>query len=216
MADMSETERHWNEIYGDERRWSGRVNVVLAELVEQAEPGAALDLGTGEGGDAVWLAQRGWRVTSVDVSSVALDRARETAEEQGVLDRIEFRHQDLVEEFPDGSYDLVSAQFLQTTLEFPRIDILRRAAAAVRSGGMLVVVEHGSMPEWSTHPEPAGGFPVAEQTLDELELDDGWEPVLVGARDREVEHGGHSGVIADSVVALRRSTAQAAAVNTGR
>ena len=66
----------WEEHYAErDRVWSGRVNVRLAEVAESLPPGRALDLGCGEGGDAMWLAERGWHVTAVDISQTALDRA---------------------------------------------------------------------------------------------------------------------------------------------
>ena len=73
---MSEAQQAWEEHYGEhERVWSGLVNVRLAELVEPMTPGRALDLGCGEGADAMWLAEHGWHVTAVDISQTALDRA---------------------------------------------------------------------------------------------------------------------------------------------
>lgn len=51
-------------------------NPVLAEVAVSLSPGVALDLGCGEGADALWLSAQGWRVTGVDVSGVALERAK--------------------------------------------------------------------------------------------------------------------------------------------
>src|SRR5215208_437768 len=71
-----EAERFWEDHYRRrERVWSGRPNPVLVDVVGSLRPGTALDLGCGEGGDAIWLARQGWRVTAVDVSATALDRA---------------------------------------------------------------------------------------------------------------------------------------------
>ena len=88
---MNETKAHWEEHYGErDRVWSGRVNVQFADVVADLTPGRALDLGCGEGADAVWLAERGWDVVAVDISDTALGRAREAARSRGVADRIEF------------------------------------------------------------------------------------------------------------------------------
>lgn len=69
------TPEAWEERYtASERIWSGRVNAVLAEIAAGLEPGAALDLGCGEGADVIWLAERGWRAAGVDVSATAVQR----------------------------------------------------------------------------------------------------------------------------------------------
>ncbi|WP_375155137.1 methyltransferase domain-containing protein [Micromonospora sp. 4G55] len=132
----AETARHWDELYQRrERIWSGRANPHLVDVVDPLPAGTALDLGCGEGADAIWLAGRGWRVTAVDVSTTALDRAAAEAAEAGVADRIDFQRHDLTRTFPEGVFDLVSAQFLQSPLEFPRAEVLRAAARAVAPGG---------------------------------------------------------------------------------
>ncbi|HSU03517.1 MAG TPA: FAD-dependent oxidoreductase, partial [Nocardioides sp.] len=81
----------WEERYSGERVWSGSVNVQLAAEAPSLEPGRALDIGCGEGGDAIWLAQQGWQVTAVDFADAALARVAEHAAEAGVGDAIETR-----------------------------------------------------------------------------------------------------------------------------
>jgi len=71
--------------------WSGRANRQLVVEAADLPPGTALDAGSGEGGDALWLAERGWRVTAVDFSAVALERAAAAARARGLADRIEWR-----------------------------------------------------------------------------------------------------------------------------
>ncbi|MEV6210051.1 class I SAM-dependent methyltransferase [Kitasatospora sp. NPDC051914] len=148
-AGSPSTEEWWDDRYGEkERIWSGNPNAALVREAADLPPGRALDLGCGEGADAVWLARQGWQVTAVDISRVALDRAAEHAEEAGVADLIDFRRTDLATGFPEGAYDLVSAQFLHSAVELPREAILRRAAEAVAPGGVLLVVGHSGPPSW--------------------------------------------------------------------
>lgn len=159
---MSEAQRESEERYG-ERVWSGRVNVALAKLAEPMTPGRALDLGCGEGADAIWLAERGWRVTAVDISQTALDRAAADAAAGNVGERIDFRRHDLTESFPDGAYDLVSAQYLHSTVPMDRIRLLRRAADAVARGGTLLIVDHAAAPPWSSKHGHDHQFPSGEE-----------------------------------------------------
>src|SRR5215212_487186 len=104
-------EQEWNQRYaGSNQIWSGQPNQALVTEVSELPPGRALDVGCGEGADAVWLAQRGWDVTGLDVSGVALDRARLHARDAGVVAR--WVRAGLVEAgLPDRGFDLVSAQY---------------------------------------------------------------------------------------------------------
>lgn len=147
---------YWEQRYGDAPIWSGDVNRSTADVAATLTPGTALDLGSGEGGDAVWLASRGWTVTAVDIATTALDRGRAAAEAAGVGDRIAWRAADLAEWTTDDTFDLVTASFLHSTFAFPRRAVLRRAATAVAPGGHLLVVGHAALPPWSSHAEHAG------------------------------------------------------------
>jgi SAM-dependent methyltransferase len=92
----TEGERFWEGHYrGRDQVFSGHANPVLVGVAGLLRPGAALDLGCGEGGDAIWLARHGWRVTAVDVAATALERAAEHARTAGVADRITFERHDL-------------------------------------------------------------------------------------------------------------------------
>ncbi|HTW98566.1 MAG TPA: class I SAM-dependent methyltransferase, partial [Acidimicrobiales bacterium] len=75
----------WDARYSEQEgpRWSGRPNGRLVAEVGDLDPGRALDVGCGEGGDAIWLTGRGWSVTAIDVSEVALGRAREAGKLAG-------------------------------------------------------------------------------------------------------------------------------------
>ena len=112
----------------------------LIHEVGALSPGRALDLGAGDGRNAVWLASRGWDVTAVDFSQVALDRGLARADAAGV--HVEWKLADLLEWTPGGrSYDLVTLFFIHLARD-ERRDVYARAATAVAPGGTLLVVGH--------------------------------------------------------------------------
>lgn len=204
---MSEARRSWEEHYGErERVWSGRVNTRLAELAEAMTPGRALDLGCGEGADALWLADRGWQVTAVDISQTALDRAASEADTRNVADKIDFQHHDLTESFPDGVFDLVSAQFLHSTVPMDRPKLLRRAADVVAPGGTLLIVDHAGAPPWASKLHHHHEFPRAEDVLASLNLQaPQWDRIMVESIERDaVGPDGEHAVLIDNVMVLRR------------
>jgi SAM-dependent methyltransferase len=204
---MNETQAHWEEHYGErDRVWSGRVNAQFAAVAADLPPGRALDLGCGEGGDAVWLAEQGWDVVAVDISETALGRAREAASSRGVSDRIEFVQLDLSDGFPDGTFDLVSAQFLHSMVRLDRPRILQQAAHAVRPGGLLVIVDHGSAPPWASKLDHVHEFPSAEEVVAGLGLvADEFERLRVDAVERDVVRpDGDVFPWMDNVIVLRR------------
>jgi SAM-dependent methyltransferase len=204
---MSEAQEVWEQQYRErERIWSGRANARLAEVASALVPGRALDLGCGEGADAVWLAEHGWQVTAVDISQTALDRAAEDAHARNTLNRIDFQRHELPDTFPDGEFDLVSAQFLHSTVELDRPRLLRRAADAVGAGGTLLIVDHAGAPPWATKLAHEHVFPSAEEVLSSLNLDPAqWDPVRVGPVEREaVGPEGQTATMTDNVIQLRR------------
>ncbi len=148
-TDTAET--YWDGFYSglaQPEGWRPGPNVVLVEEVAPLTPGTALDLGCGMGGDAIWLATHGWRVTAVDVSEAALDRARDHARRAGLAQRIRWERHDLTDTLPTGEHDLVCAQFLHSPMERPgqRDAMLRRAMGAVAPGGSFLVIGHLGMP----------------------------------------------------------------------
>ncbi|GCE51422.1 thioredoxin reductase [Thermosporothrix hazakensis] len=202
-----QTEQFWEEFYRkQEQVWSGRANPVLVDIVESLPPGTALDLGCGEGGDAIWLARRGWRVTAVDVSLTALKRASDYAATVGVEDRIDFQQHDLAHSFPAGTFDLVSAQYFHAPIAFPRDRILQAAARAVAPGGLLLIVDHASFPFWSSHHNSHMHFSTPEEVLAELKLSpESWRTERLETRQRQVlSPKRQSGTVADNIIAVRR------------
>ncbi|GAA3807198.1 class I SAM-dependent methyltransferase [Cellulomonas soli] len=203
---VSEAE-HWEAFYrASDRHWSGRVNVTLADRVADLHPGSALDLGCGEGADAVWLADHGWQVTAVDVSATALERGRRHAADAGVADRIIWERHDLARTFPAGQFDLVSAQFLHSSLRRDRSPLLRSATGSVAPGGTLLLVSHGAFPDWAPEPRPDVVFHTASETVDLLRLDpEEWEVVAATTVERDAATpDGATGRLEDVVVQVRR------------
>jgi SAM-dependent methyltransferase len=203
----SEAQQVWEAHYAErDRVWSGRANVRLVEVAESLPPGRALDLGCGEGGDAMWLAERGWHVTAVDISATALDRAAADARARNVADRIDFQRHDLPDTFPEGVFDLVSAQFLHSMVELDRPRLLRLGAGAVNVGGTLLIVDHGGPPPWASKLHHHHEFPSADEVVESLDLDAGeWERVRVQAVEREATGpNGEVGTLVDNVIVLRR------------
>jgi SAM-dependent methyltransferase len=201
----------WDARYRDtDPTWGTRPNAVLVDVVTAlvGRPGTALDIGCGHGGDALWLASLGWRVTAVDVAAPALERVDAAAAARGVADRVTTARHDLSRSFPDGSFGLVSACYFHTPVDIPRDAVLRRAAGAVAPGGLLVVVEHASVAPWSSYPDGPPDFPTPQQTVDALHLDGGWRPERVEAPQRVATGpGDRSATVTDNVIAVRRVTA---------
>jgi SAM-dependent methyltransferase len=131
----------WNARHGEAGLLFGAdPNRFLVAEVAELPPGRALDLACGSGRNAVWLAARGWEVTGVDFSDVALAQARALAAERGV--EVEWVEGDLLDWEPgEPAYDLVAVLYLQLPAD-ERREVLARAAAAVTSGGTVLVVGH--------------------------------------------------------------------------
>ena len=201
-----QAERFWQEHYQDRNQpWSGKANAILARFAEPLPAATALDLGCGTGGNALWLAQRGWQMTAVDISANALGRAAAHAATAGVADRVDFQQHDLARTFPAGAFSLVYALYLQSPISFPRERVLRKAAAAVAAGGLLLIVEHASVAPWSWA-DPETVFPTPQEALATLELDlGGWRIAFIGAPERLANGpGGQAAVVADNIIALKR------------
>ncbi|AFD27863.1 class I SAM-dependent methyltransferase [Deinococcus gobiensis] len=132
INDLTDASRFWEAHYQKgPRPWTGRPNAILKRFADSLPVGAALDLGCGEGNSAVWLAQQGWHVTGVDVSSTALSRAAQHAADAGVTQRTTFITHDLNQTFPKGQFDLVYALYMESPVTLVRDRILHRAAEAV-------------------------------------------------------------------------------------
>ena len=211
MTELSPSETFWENHYqASSPATSGRPSAVLTRFVSGRPPRRALDLGCAKGDDAVWLARQGWRVTAVDVSATALDYARRNAEVAGVADRMTLAKHDLAQTFPAGTFELVSAVFLQSPVDFQRAEVLRRAAAAVADDGLLIIATHGSRPPWSWA-DPDTVFPTAQEVLADLELDmNHWTPVFVGPSTRQATGpDGQTAAVTDVLLILENRPAVA-------
>ena len=138
----------WEERYAGDPVWSGRPNVALVAEVSDLRPGRALDVGCGEGADAIWLAQRGWQVTAIDVASNALERARAADEAAGVeVDWVRSGLVDLYQAGPraaEEGFDLVTL-FYPALLRTTDARSEKALLGLVAPGGTLLVVHHAQI-----------------------------------------------------------------------
>jgi thioredoxin reductase/SAM-dependent methyltransferase len=199
---------YWEDRYaGSDRVWSGNVNQVLADIVSTLVPGRALDLGCGEGGDVIWLAQHGWDATGIDISPTAIRRAGAAAHAAGLDDeRARFLAADL-SSVPAGTYDLITASFFQSPVALSRTDILREAATRVAPGGHLLITSHADVPPGTDVPaHHEHRFLSPDEELAQLALDAAtWQVSLVEKRPRETRLAdGRHVTLEDVVVLVRR------------
>ncbi|MFI5587304.1 class I SAM-dependent methyltransferase [Amycolatopsis sp. NPDC051758] len=198
---MSVEARFWDDHYSRlaAEPLVAKVNPRLAEIAGPLPPGAALDLGCGAGGDARWLAGRGWTVTAVDISATAVAALQRH-------DRVTALCVDLAEDFPAGTFDLVSAQYFHTPFTLDRAAVLRTAAKALNPGGRLVVVDHGSTAPWSWNQDPGLRYPAPREVAADLDLDPAECSVDRADRPRRqaTGPGGRIATVVDHVLVVRR------------
>ncbi|MCQ9132274.1 class I SAM-dependent methyltransferase [Streptomyces hilarionis] len=193
----------WDDRYADRPQlWSGRPNGALVAEVAGLAPGRVLDVGCGEGADAVWLARGGWDVTGLEVSGVALERAAGHARDAGLA--VRWVHAALTDaELPPASFDLVSAQY-PALLRTPDAAAERALLAAVAHGGTLLLVHHAGM---ETRQHHDGGFDPADYVWPSMVrelLDDDWEVEVDGRRPRVAPDGGAGAHHTDDLVLRAR------------
>ena len=205
------SQESWDERYRSRSAlWSRNPNPQLVAEAGDLTPGTALDVGAGEGADAIWLASRGWHVTAVDLSAVALERAAAHASESGpdIAARIDWVHEDVTSWNPGpGRYDLVSVQYVHL-LPGPRQAMLARLEAAVAPGGTLLIVGHHPSDLETSVPRP--NVPGLLITADDMAagLDrDRWTVITSAAPGRTAtDPEGNQVTIHDAVLrAVRRA-----------
>jgi SAM-dependent methyltransferase len=194
----------WDERYGDEPLWSGRPNEALVREVSGLTAGTALDVGCGEGGDAVWLSGRGWRVTGIDVSGRALERAARIAAAAGVT--VEWRHHGLEELPADAAYDLVSVSY--PALLRGDGSIVATLLGAVAPGGTLLAVHHAFVDraralEHGFDPDDYVGHDDLLATVT-ARADDGWTVEVAATVERTPVEGPGAHHTRDQVLRARR------------
>jgi SAM-dependent methyltransferase len=191
----------WDDRYStSELIWTGRANQFVEANLGGLPPGTAVDLGAGEGRNAVWLAQRGWSVTAVDFSQVGLNKALRLADEHDVTISIE--RADATTWAPSAPVDLVVLSYLQLESDERRA-VVEHAATWLTPGGTLLVIAH----DRSNVSDGYGGPPSAEvcYTVDEtVAVLDGLEIVTAEVADRHVDTPEGTKIALDTLVIARR------------
>jgi SAM-dependent methyltransferase len=201
-TDLTPDSAEWDERYGAAHQiWSGEPNGALVTETAGLNPGRALDVGCGEGADAVWLALRGWQVTALDVSRVAIDRATSLARDAGV--EVTWMHAGLIEAaLPAGAFDLVSAQYPALRKE-PGAVAERTLLDLVAPGGTLLVVHHALDPEHRHDDDFDPALYVLPADVRAL-LSEEWSVEVDERRPRAVSRGAGAHHVEDVVLRARR------------
>ena len=191
----------WDARYGEQDAlWSGRANPHLVSEAGKLAPGTALEVGAGEGGDALWLADNGWEVTAIDISQVALDRARAHADGRA----IDWQQADVLDWTPPAAgFDLVNAHYFHLR-EPNRARAMATLAAAVAVGGTFLFVGHA--PGHMEHGPHEDMLQTPQQVVAGIVAAGGeWEAIAAETRTRPaVDHPSGQTELTDAVVVLRR------------
>lgn len=205
-----DTQELWDAVHrrrGPQR--PGRPHPYLVDELSNASPGTALELGCGDGANAIWLATRGWTVTAVDVSQIALDGAAAFAQEAGVASRVQWHRADLRDWTTTETFDLAAAFYLHTPLELDYPSTVRRAAERIGADGTLLAIGHFVPPPWAWDLENTDGLLGAVELATALELDDrAWRLAAAEQLARPVTHAGEEHVIVDAVLHAVRHSSQ--------
>lgn len=206
-------ESDWDHRYSGERMWSGNANGSLVHEVTGMAPGRALDIGAGEGGDALWLDSQGWQVTAIDVSQHGLDRIAAEATRRGVTVECLRADANALEPFGDEMFDLVTAHYasIPRTPDGRAIDNM---LAAVAPGGTLLVVGHDLEPmrrpvDTSRHSRmfDADAYVTVDDVAAAVADAPGWHVEVHERRNRPSGHNAASHHVDDVVLRVRRDAA---------
>nr|WP_082096728.1 class I SAM-dependent methyltransferase [Demequina gelatinilytica] len=197
----------WEERYSSrEAVWSAQPNAQLVAEVAGTPAGRAIDVGCGEGADAVYLATLGWEVTAIDISPTAVSRGRERAERAGaeIAARIDWRVADArTADVHEQSFDLVASHYAHP--EDGIASLVDRLAALVSPGGILLVVGHDpSDPHTHEHPRLSETAFRADQAAAALDAT-AWEVEVAQVRARPANDAdGQPAIRRDAVLRARR------------
>ncbi len=201
----------WDHRYSGEQMWSGRPNGTLVDEVSGMAPGRVLDVGAGEGGDAVWLAEQGWTVTATDISGRALERIGAEVARRGLDVRCERADANDLRPFEPQGYDLVTAMYAS----IPRTSDgrgVQNLLDAVAPGGTILVVSHDLEPmrtpvdtTVASRPFDPDAYVRVEDVAEVLASAPEWEIEVHGVRPRP-PGAASSHHVDDVVLRARRST----------
>jgi thioredoxin reductase/protein-L-isoaspartate O-methyltransferase len=209
-ARPSANETDWDHRYSGDRMWSGNPNGTLVNELADLAPGRALDIGAGEGGDALWLAEQGWRVTANDISRRALDRVDAEAARRGLHVECHQADANAFHAFESRAFDLVSAQYasIPRTPDGRGVD---NVLDAVAPGGTLLVVSHDLEPmrapiDTLTHSRPfdADAYVRVDDFVDVLADLPTWEIEVHEKRPRPAGAASASHHVDDVVLRARK------------
>lgn len=196
------SEKYWERHYQGAGGTNGHewVSPYLVSVAEDLAPGLAVDAGCGNGADAIWLAQQGWRVTAVDISATALEQSRHAAKAKGVT--VGFQQADLTVWQPQANtYDLVTSHYVHTT---DNQRFITKLANAVKPGGTLLFVGHQPPAEREEDHHAHGSHITADEIAAELRAAE-WDIDVAESRTSErTTPNGKKVVLSDSVLVARK------------
>jgi chemotaxis protein methyltransferase CheR len=206
----TDPKQFWEDRYAQSlTRQRGQAGRFLQQQVAGLAPGRVLELGCSTGDDSLWLAERGWQVTAVDISEQAVQTAQRLAHEAGHAAQIAYQACDQSQQFPAGEFELVCALYFQSPYDdFPRIDILQQAASRIVPGGHLLIVTHASAPPWAKADENMKHhvFPTADGDWQALALPaNQWQKLEVSVQTRVAKGPqGQEAELQDNLIWARR------------
>lgn len=204
----SPTQRAWDQRYlSRSAMWSGQVNPHVASIAHTLTPGTVLDVGAGEGGDAIWLAEAGWTVHAVDASAVAVFRGQKEADRRSAASgkplAVTWRVADVAADLSsDATFDFVSLQFLHLEPKV-REKVWQRALAAVAPGGTFLIVGHSVGDAQAGVPRPPDDLLFSRHVFTDLRPE-GWSDWRVFEQVRPVELNDTMVDVTDVVLVGRR------------